>query len=1049
MTINQYFDKINHRFQSGLSTEHSYRGDFQLLLESLCINTDVTNEPIRIACGAPDYILTKKGHPTLPIGYIEAKDLSETIKLDNVEKSEQLIRYKGSLNNLILTNYIDFYLYVDGEKVTKISIAKIDGKKLYPLAENWPAFENIIIDFSQYSGILIKSASRLAEMMASKARLMHQVLQSVLESDEISQENSSLRDQMNAFKSILIHDITTFEFADIYAQTIAYGMFAARLHDPTLPTFTRQEASELIPKSNPFLKKLFGYIAGVEIDDRIIWIVDALADVFRITDVAAILKNFGKATRMQDPMIHFYETFLIEYNPKLRKSRGVFYTPEPVVNFIVRAVDDLLINEFHLSDGLADNSKVRIKQRVEQSKLKVKPITERDVHRVQILDPATGTGTFLAEVIRQVYSKFEQQKGVWSQYAEEHLIPRLHGFELLMASYAMAHLKLDLLLKETGYLPTKKENRLRVYLTNSLEESHPDSNTLFASWLSQEAAEANNIKRDVPIMVVIGNPPYSVSSSNKGAWIQNLLKEYKDGLNEKKINLDDDYIKFIRYSQFFIDKNSNGVIAMITNNSFLDGLTHRQMRKSLLETFDKIYIYNLHGNSKRKEVGLNGEKDENVFDIQTGVSISLFIKTSNSKALGDVFYFDIYGKRNHKYGQLEKSSLSSIKWEKLVYKPPYYFFIPKDFSLEESYSNGFKLDELFQGVSGIETKRDEFAIDFDQAALKARVQDFAYGVYSDQQLKNKFGLRDNEWKVEEAAAEMKRNNSWENSFFPCLYRPFDTRWIIYSKIILARDRGTVMASMNQENFGIIAARQTKEDFSVLISNTICTHKIVTVYDRSFIFPLYIYEKKSAQGSLLEIQNRYPNLAPKIIESICNKLKLTFTHEKSPDKDSFAPVDLLDYIYAILYSPKYRLKYQELLKIDFPRVPYPKNIKQFWRLVKVGAQLRELHLLSSPLLNSKTVTYPEGGDNVVSKCEFQENKVWINDKQFFGNVPEVAWQFHIGGYQPAQKWLKDRKGRSLSYEEVLHYLKIITTLEHTGRIMLELDEVVLKEELFED
>jgi len=397
-------------------------------------------------------------------------------------------------------------------------------------------------------------------------------------------------------------------------------MFAARLHDPTLSNFNRQEAAELIPKSNPFLRKLFGYIAGPDIDDRIKWVVENLSEIFLACNVEDILKDYGKATKTEDPIIHFYETFLSEYDPKLRKARGVWYTPAPVVNFIVRAVDDILKTEFNLPQGLADTSKTKIKVDVQGKKV------EQEVHKVQILDPATGTGTFLAEVVKRIHQNFEGQQGIWSNYVETHLLPRLNGFELLMASYAMAHLKLDLVLSETGFRPNSNQ-RFRVYLTNSLEEYHQDTGTLFANWLSTEANEANHIKRDTPVMVVMGNPPYSVSSSNKGEWIESLTADYKKDLNERNIQpLSDDYIKFIRFGQYFIEKNGSGILAYISNNSFIDGLIHRKMREELIATFDKIYILDLHGNSKKKETAPDGSADQNVFDIMQGVSINIFVK---------------------------------------------------------------------------------------------------------------------------------------------------------------------------------------------------------------------------------------------------------------------------------------------------------------------------------------------------------------------------------------------------------------------------------------
>ena len=507
--------------------------------------------------------------------------------------------------------------------------------------------------------------------MAGKARLLADVIKNALNSDDESYDNRTLQDQMNAFQKILISDIKKEEFADVYAQTIAYGMFAGRLNDTSLNTFSRQEACECIPKSNPFLRNLFGYIAGPMLDDRIKWIVDDLADIFVAVNLADILKDFGKATKTQDPIIHFYETFLSEYDPKLRKSRGVWYTPQPVVNFIVRAVDDILKNEFGLSSGLADTSKITLSLKDSKYGTTKKgdklAVIKKDVHRVQILDPATGTGTFLAEIIRQIHEKFITMQGMWSGYVEQHLIPRLHGFEILMASYAMAHLKLNLMLKETGYEATQHD-RLKVYLTNSLEEPHPDSGTLFANWLSQEANEANEVKREVPVMVVLGNPPYSVSSSNKGEWITNLCEVYKKNLNERNIQpLSDDYIKFIRYGQYFIDKNNEGILAYISNNSFIDGTIHRQMRRSLLETFDKIYIIDLHGNSRKNEVCPDGSKDENVFDIMQGVSINLFIKTNKKRKnqLAEVYHYDLYGKRETKYEFLSEHSLDNIPFNSI------------------------------------------------------------------------------------------------------------------------------------------------------------------------------------------------------------------------------------------------------------------------------------------------------------------------------------------------------------------------------------------------
>ena len=627
MKLQDYIDKINKKFRLGKSTEHTFRGNLEVLIESLLPNVLATNEPTREKCGKPDYIVTDlKGEI---LGYIEAKDIGDKDIEGHKTNKEQFDRYRKGLNNLIFTDYLNFHFYRDGEFVTKIAIGHLKDGFIEPLHGNFDEFTDLLQKFcTNKSTQAIRSSKKLSAMMAGKARLLSNVIERALTIDVNSEINSTLKDQMEAFKEILIHDITAEDFADIYAQTITYGMFAARLHDPTLPTFSRQEAAELIPKSNPFLRKLFGYIAGPDLDSRLLWIVDDLVDIFLACNVAEILKDYGKNTGMEDPIIHFYENFLSEYDPALRKARGVWYTPQPVVNFIVRAVDEILKKEFNLPQGLADTSKTTVKVQTQNYDKKTKKYleTEEEVHKVQILDPATGTGTFLAETIKHIHKKFTGQKGLWSNYVENHLLPRLNGFELLMASYAMAHLQLDLLLTETGYKPTK-DQRFRVYLTNSLEEHHPDTSTLFANWLSSEANEANHIKRDTPVMVVMGNPPYSVSSNNKSEWIEKLTGDYKKDLNERNIQpLSDDYIKFIRFGQHFIDKTGEGILAYISNNSFIDGIIHRKMREELMKSFDKIYILDLHGNAKKKETMPDGSPDQNVFDIMQGVSINIFVK---------------------------------------------------------------------------------------------------------------------------------------------------------------------------------------------------------------------------------------------------------------------------------------------------------------------------------------------------------------------------------------------------------------------------------------
>ena len=1032
--VQQYLEIINKRYKTGISREHSYRGDLQNLLTTIVPNDIlVTNEPARIACGAPDYVLTKKD---IPVGFIEAKDIGDSDLAGKKANKSQFNRYKASLNNLIFTDYLNFLLFIDGELKATIQIGEIQNGSIIPLPQHFEQFQSLIRDFSSHISQTIKSPLKLSKMMAGKAKMLAQVIENALTSDEETEQNSTLSDQMAAFKRILIHDITPKEFADIYAQTIAYGMFAARLHDESLDDFSRHEAASLIPKTNPFLRNLFQYISGYDIDNRIEWIVSSLADIFRATDVKSLLSTFGKTTRQNDPIIHFYETFLAEYDPKLRKSRGVWYTPEPVVNFIVRAVDDILKTEFGLPKGLADNSKIKVKRKViskaepgRRSKLKEVEI-DHEVHRVQILDPATGTGTFLAEVVKHIYNQyFKAMQGAWSGYVEKDLIPRLNGFELLMASYAMAHLKMDLLLTETGFKP-KNNQRFRIYLTNSLEESHPDTGTLFANWLSTEASEANHIKRDTPVMCVIGNPPYSGESANKGDWIMDLMEDYKKEpggkvklkeRNPKWIN--DDYVKFMRYGQYFIEKNGEGILAFINPHGYLDNPTFRGMRWNLLKTYDKIYTIDLHGNSKKKETCPDGSPDINVFDIQQGVSINLFVKTGKKKKneLASFFHFDLYGKRELKYNFLWDNNLSSIDFNILPNKASMYYMVQKDFELEEAYEEGFRLKDLFKIDSmGVTSGNDQNFVKY---------------------YKNEF--------VDNLA----------NTRFisPISYRPFDVRYIYYDPDMLARARADFMNNMiEQNNFGIALIRRSRNNqFNTpLITVGLIDKCIISTLDNANIFPLFIYEKNT--GNLFNESNRIPNLNPNIISEISKKVSLNFSVEKELTANVFTPIDILDYIYAILHSPSYCKKYDEFLKIDFPTIPYPHNSKTFLHLVEFGKQLREVHLLESPKVEQYITTYPNDGDNIITRKMTQNSigfeitdqakglgRVWINDEQYFDQVPLIAWEFYIGGYQPAQKWLKDRRDRELSFDDILHYQKIIVALTETDRLMKEIDKVEIE------
>jgi predicted helicase len=1032
--IKTYIDELDRDFRTGKATEHSHRPALKRLLESMLDGIQAINEPKHIDCGAPDYIVTRKD---IPVGYIEAKDIGKD--LNHKDFKGQFDRYKQSLDNLIITDYLDFRRYMKGELVDSVRIADVKGNKITLVKANLGHFEQFIKDFGLAHPQGITSPAEIARMMAGKARLMAEIIKEALKREE---SDNALLEQMNAFKEVLIHDIKPEQFADVYAQTITYGLFAARLHDKTPDTFSRQNAASLIPKTNPFLRQLFDNIAGLNLDDRIAWIVDDLADTFRAANMTEFKQNFGDRAAQNDPMIHFYEDFLSAYDPILRKSRGVWYTPQAVVTFIVRAVDEILQKEFNLPTGLADTSKTKIKINGR----------ETDVHKVQILDPATGTGTFLAETITRIYEKFRKQGGMWQKYVKEHLIPRLNGFEVLMASYTMAHIKLEQLLSQTGYDATDNQ-RLRIYLTNSLEEQHPETGSFFAQFLAKEANEANSIKRDTPVMVVLGNPPYSGISQNNGEWITGLIDHYKyvDGeyFNERKHWLNDDYVKFIRLGQEFVSKNNEGILAYINNHSFIDNPTFRGMRWNLMKTFDKIYIFDLHGNAKKNEVCPDGSKDENVFDIQQGVSINIFVKTGRKakEALAEIYHADLFGKQEVKYKYLVDNSLSTVQFVRVAPVAPFYFFCPKDESNKGVYEQGFRIDELMQiNVTGIVTARDSLVIDMDKKDLLNRITDFSDFNNSDDEIRHKYSLKDSRgWKLPEARKTVSLLKH-KQQIKLIDYRPFDTRYIYYHPKMVDWGREKVMRHFFVgENVGLITCRQAAINSWELVNITrnIVDDSFVSnrTKERGYVFPLYIYPNPA---NALPDESRRPNLDGDIVSEISKRIGLQYIEEDDSNatKKSFTPIDLLDYIYAVLHSPTYREKYKEFLKIDFPRIPYPENAAQFRALSKLGGKLRRLHLLDGVEPQEGTADYPVPGNDEVEKIQYDEadRKVFINKKQFFDNVPREAWEFYIGGYQPAQKWLKDRKGRVLSYDDTLHYRRIITVLLKTIEIMEEIKAI---------
>lgn len=990
--LQNYINSISSKFTHEETSEMGYRTDFEILLKGIfqSINVSRFDHDARAKQGnKPDFVVLKND---VPILYIETKDIGAS--LDKIEKSEQMSRYFGYAN-LVLTDYVEFRFYRNGlpyGEPIKIAEHNKGNRTITPFTNNFEYLAKTLIDFTQSYKEPIRSGKHLAKIMGGKGQRIRDNIKEILASE--SGNNSELMNVYETIKRLLVQDLTTDSFSDMYAQTLVYGLFIARFYDNSLDSFNRQEARDLIPASNPFLGHFFDHIAGRNFEKRLSYIVDELCAVFSHANVAELMKQYFEVSakkgtqRGQDQVIHFYEDFLKEYDDALRKKMGAYYTPLPVVQFIVRSVDYLLEKEFGLAGGLADTLK-----------------TENGLHKVQILDPAVGTGTFISDVIGKIYTRIKDggQKGRWPAYVHHELLPRLYGFELMMAPYTIAHLKLSMALKETGFLYFNETRtgkaRLGIYLTNSLEDVNKQPELLafdFGASIAEEAKEASKIKNEKPIMVVVGNPPYSVSSSNKGEWIQKLIGVYKTNLEEKSYNaLSDDYVKFIRFAEHFIEKNGSGIVAMITNNSFIDGITHRQMRKHLLETFDEIRILDLHGNSKKKEMTPDGQKDENVFDIQQGVSINIFIrKNKDKKGLGEVFHAELFGKREIKFDILNSSSFTKIKWQKLNYSDPYFFFVPKDFTLQDEYDNGFKIDDIFiVKAAGIKTHHDDILIATSIENLKRQVLNYS-GKHSDL-----------------FADELVKNIT---------YRPFDNRFVYYDTNIVVRHRKEQIKHSLRENIALLSGRQSKSKHvnHFFVSKSLSEMKTAESTTGSYHFPLYLYD---------EFSIRKPNLKTEIVNKIEEKI------------GKVSPEDIFDYIYAVLHSPSYREKYKEFLKIDFPRIPYPQDTNSFKKIVKLGTELRELHLLDSPKVNKLITTYPESGSDTVEKVEYNKRSVFINSEQYFGNVPEVAWNFYIGGYQPAQKWLKDRKGRTLTNEDIEHYQKMVVALVETGKIMNEIDK----------
>ncbi len=1037
----EYFKNILKTLKPGDAREESFYPALKIFIENLSEfenkKISVTLLPKKHEGQSPDFRI-REGNKI--IGYIEAKDFQKhSDDLDEIEDSNQLKRYKKAFPNLILTNFFEFRLYRKGILADKVRIGRpfISYElKVVPPVENEKKFISLISEFFAFSIPEIKKPKELAIELGNRT---HFLKEKILE--EIKNDNSEIIGFYQAFKKHLIINLTEDQFADLYAQTITYGLFTARTRT-ACKEFRRETAVKFIPQSIPLLKKIFAFISSEELPKSMEWIVDEISQVLAVANISKIIKDFYKKGKGTDPIIHFYETFLGEYDPKEREKRGVYYTPEPVVSYIVRSVNQILKEKFNKKDGFATSS-------------------------VTVLDPAAGTLTFPAEAIKLAKKEIQKKygPGIWQSTVKGHILKNFYAFELLMAPYVIGHLKISLLLEELGY-KMRNDDKFNFYLTNTLENEAPDPNQfpgIFERVLAKESEQALEVKEKIPIMVVMGNPPYSGVSENKGDWILEQIKEYRQirgkPLGERKDWLQDDYVKFFRFAQWKIEKLGTGILGFITNHAWIDNPTFRGMRYSLMKTFDEIYILNLHGSVLKKEKTPEGQKDENVFDIQPGVAITICIKHQEKIDEKKVLYAELWGLRGDinkpktKYYYLNKNDVKSTKWQPIIPKKPYYFFVPKSEKGHKEYDKFWKITNIFPiNSTGIVTAHDHFAIDFKYEELKNKISAFKFSPHDDNYVKKDYQLKENyAWRVSKARYELKQVDNWQNYFTKILYRPFDERWIYYHSSVVWRVRKNVMKHMLKQNLALTTCRQQSiAGFQhVLVTNLITESCYVSnrTKEIGYVFPLYLYSSENKQQTILDGQEKLdlkgaqhklkikkekePNINPELFDA----LKSCFDKEPTPE-------EIFYYIYGTLYSNTYRKKYEEFLKIDFPKVPFTKDYKLFKKISKLGEELVNLHLLKSPKLNKPLAKFYGKNDNSVKIRKYDKNKrrIYINEKQYFEPINKEIWEYMIGGYQVLDKWLKYKKGETLSTDDIKHYCRIATTLVETIKIQKEIDNI---------
>ncbi len=1024
----KYLKELSAVAMQGDAREESFYPVLKTMLEEAAkaqgrVHVHVTALPKPTDAGNPDFRLWN-GTDRI-IGYVEAKKPTED-RLDVIEESEQLKRYRSTFPNLILTNFLEFRLYRNGERVETVLAARsavLHRLRTAPPLEKPDELYVLLDRFLGFSLPRAFTAESLAVELAKRTRFLRDVVARQLEQEKDAP--GVLTGFFEAFKTYLIGTLTPEDFADLFAQTIAYGLFAARTR--TKKDFNRRAAFDNIPHTIGVLRDIFRFISLDDLPEQLAWCVDDIAQVLAVADAPGILGRYYRDGKGSDPIVHFYETFLAQYDPAERERRGVYYTPEPVVGYIVRSLHSLLKTDFGKRDGLASDG-------------------------VTLLDPAAGTMTFIARAAAQAVAEFEAKygKGGRADFIRRHILKNFYAFELMMAPYAVGHLKMSFFLEELGHRLTDDE-RVPFYLTNTLDNEELEQSRLPGfSALAEESRLAGKVKKQTPILVILGNPPYSGHSTNMGEWIRGLIDDYKKDAPELKRPaqakwLQDDYVKFLRFAQWKIEQAGRGVVGMITNHSYLDNPTFRGMRQSLMSTFDDIYVLDLHGNSLKKETCPDGSPDKNVFDIRQGVAIAFFVKRGGkTKAACAIRHAERHGTREAKYDWMNANDLVKTDWQPIAPAARFYLFKPTDADLQKTYEQFTPIPDVFSEngspAPGIVTTHDEFAISWTADEARRKVQ-MLLQTHTEHEARLIWKLcSQSQWSYDRAKKEL-ADGAWRDAVVQILYRPFDTRWTVFNANVAVHRRERVMDHMLAgENLALGTCRQLAKQgwCHAVVSAQITDDSFVSnrTKERGYLIPLYIYPT-AARDDLFaqhEPAERKPNLSPSVLAA------LAATYGKAP-----TPEAIFHYIYAVLYAPAYRTKYAEFLKMDFPRIPFTADAKLFKKLVALGEKLVTLHLLKSPDLDPPACRFDGDGSNRVEKdrktglrYDAHEERVYINAEQHFAPVPEAVWTYRIGGYQVCEKWLKDRKERRLELDGIRTYCRIVTALGLTIVIQAEID-----------